>query len=459
MDPELDVERQAPRPPGWGPATEEAIGAGPDRSPSLIDLRGHPEPAGAVPTELGGPLDPLVKALLRAVSLSDVAAAVVAYGAAAADARWIRIVLLDRAGAVAVLLHGGQEVRTCRMDSIGFAVRCPWTDAIREGAALEFPSTADVRRAYPGIEQVYSFPGEGAVITLPLAPARPCCGAVTFGFDDEGGIDDHVRAIVAQVVSLTAYAAQRAVVYDAEYRGAEMLQQAYLPERLPDVSGLTFASRCLSASEPWGVAGDWYDVLRLPEGVVGLVMGDVAGHGIPAAATMAALRGAVRAFSTVETSPAAILTRMNTYMGLFKPDAFATLLVARYNPIDGKLCFARAGHPPALLVHTDGQPDLLVEPFGPPLGLPGVRYDEGELPFPPDSRLIMYTDGIIERQDQSIDASMADLVRTASSHRAGRPEHLCDRLVELLAGSDLSDDATILVAMRKSRAGADRIEG
>jgi serine phosphatase RsbU (regulator of sigma subunit) len=180
----------------------------------------------------------------------------------------------------------------------------------------------------------------------------------------------------------------------------------------------------------------------------------VAGHGIPAAATMAALRGAVRAFSTVETSPAAILTRMNTYMGLFKPDAFATLFVAVYNPTDGKLCFARAGHPPALLVHADGHSDLLVEPLGPPLGLPGVRYDEGQLPFPPDSRLIMYTDGIIERQDQSIDASMADLVRTASIHRAGRPEHLCDRLVERLAGSDLSDDATILVTMRKSRPGA-----
>ncbi len=410
--------------------------------------------------EFAGPMDQLTKALLRAVSLSDVAAAVVAYGAAAVDAGWVRVVLLDQSGEVAVLLHGGQEIRTCQLDdSIGFAVRCPWTDAVHTGVALEFRSTADVRRAYPGVEEFYAFPGEGAVITSPLAPARPCCGAVTFGFDHQGKIDDHVRAIVDQVVCLTAYAAQRAVVYDVEYRGAEMLQQAYLPDRLPDVSGLTFASRCLSASEPWGVAGDWYDVLRLPGDFVGLVVGDVAGHGIPAAATMAALRGAVRAFSTVETSPAAILTRMNTYMGLFKPDAFATLLVAVYNPTDGKLCFARAGHPPPLLVRADGRSDLLIEPLGPPLGLPGVRYAEGELAFPPNSRLIMYTDGIIERQDRTIDASLADLVRTASSHRTARPELLCDRLVELLAGAELSDDATLLVTMRKSEAGADPSEG
>jgi serine phosphatase RsbU (regulator of sigma subunit) len=454
VEPEVDVERQGLWRAGAGPAGGVSTRAGPGRAAALIDLRDHPDEAAAAPVELAGALDPLVKALMRAVSLSDVAAAVVAYGTAAADARWARVVLLDRTGAVAVSLLGGQAVRSSRLDSVGFAVRCPWTDAVREGITLEFASTADVRRAYPKMEETYALPGEGAVITLPLAPAGPCCGAVTFGFDDRGTIPDPVRATVAQVASLTAYAAQRSAVYDDEYHAAEMLQQAYLPDRLPDVSGLTFASRCLSASEPFGVAGDWYDVLRLPGPLVGLVMGDVAGHGIPAATTMAALRGAVRAFSTVETSPAAILTRMNTYMGVFKPDAFATLFVAVFDPADGKLCFARAGHPPALVVHSDGASDLLVEPLGPPLGLPGVRYDEGEEPFPSGSTLVIYTDGLIERQDQSIDASMADLVRTASSHRAGRPEHLCDRLVELLVGAELCDDVTLLVATRDGGAGA-----
>ena len=385
---------------------------------------------------------------MRAVSLSDVAAAVVAYGTAAADARWARVVLLDRTGAVAVSLLGGQAVRSRRLDGAGASVRCPWTDAVRDGVTLEFPSAAEVRRAYPELEQIYPLPGEGAVITLPLAPAGPCCGAVTFGFDAPGPVADAVRAVVAEVANLAAYAAQRAVVYDAEYDAAQMLQQAYLPGRLPDVPGLTCASRCLSASDPWGVAGDWYDVLSLPGPLVGLIMGDVAGHGIKAAATMAALRGAVRAFSTVESSPAAILTRMNTYMGVFKPDAFATMFVAVFNPADGVLRFARAGHPPALLLHPDGTADVLVEPLGPPLGLPDAHYDEGQLPLPPGGALVIYTDGLIECQDQDIDAAITDLVRTASAHQAGRPEELCDGLVELLAGADLFDDVTMLVATR-----------
>ncbi|MGH8971578.1 MAG: PP2C family protein-serine/threonine phosphatase [Acidimicrobiia bacterium] len=416
-------------------------------SPPVIDLRAHTDVGpGTAPVERAGPSDQLVKALLRAVSLSDVAAAVVAYGTAVAGARWARVVLLDHDGAVGVSLTGGQAIRSRRLDHVGFAVRCPWTDALREGGRLEFSSAADVRRAYPGMEETYSLPSEGAVITLPLVPSGQRCGAVTFGFDDDGPLADPVRATVDHVANLTGYTAQRALAYEAEYRAAEMLQQAYLPGRLSDISGITFASRCLSASEPWGVAGDWYDAISLPGPHVGLIVGDVAGHGIQAATVMAALRGAVRAFSTVETSPAAILTRMNVYMGAFKPDAFATLFVAMFDPVDSRLCFARAGHPPALLLGPGGSAELLVEPLGPPLGCPGAHYREAELPFPPGSTLVIYTDGLIEGRDRDIDASMADLVRTASSHRGGA-EDLCDRLVERLAGVELSDDVTLLVAM------------
>lgn len=429
--------------------------ADPGRVPGIIDLRDDEDTAGAtVSAKVCGALHPLVKALMRAVSMSDVAASVVAYGTAAAGARWARVVLLDRTGAMAVSLLGGQAVPSRRLDEGGFSVRCPWMEAVRRGVTLEFASTQDVRDAYPGIDEIQPLPGEGAVITVPLGSAGPRCGAVTFGFDEPGPLADPVRAIVAEVASLAAYAAQRALVYDAENRAAETLQHAYLPDRLADVGGLIFASRCLSASEPWGVAGDWYDVLPLPGPLVGMVMGDVAGHGIPAATTMAALRGAVRAFSTVEPSPAAILTRMNRYMSVFKPDAFATLFVAVFDPANGMLRFARAGHPPALLVRPDGTSVALDQPFGPPLGVPDAGYDEGEVPLPPGTTLVIYTDGLIERRYESMDASMADLVRTVSRHRSGHPERLCDRLVEGLAGSELSDDVSVLVAIRDGAAGA-----
>ena len=425
------------------------------RVPGIIDLRDETDTAGAiVPAEICGPSQPLVTALMRAVSASDVAASVVAYGTVAVGARWARAVLLDRTRAVAVSVLGGQAVPSRRLDRGGFGVgRGPWTDAVGGGVTLEFASTQDVCDAYPGIDE-RSVPGKGAVITVPLGSAVPRCGAVTFGFDQPGPLTDPVRAIVAEVARLAAYAAQRALVYDAENRAAETFQHAYLPDRVGDVCGLSFASRCLSASEPWGVAGDWYDVLPLPGPLVGMVMGDVAGHGIPAATTMAALRGAVRAFSTVEASPAAILARMNTYMGVFKPDAFATLVIAVFDPANGTLRYARAGHPPALLVRPDGTPVILDQPLGPPLGVPGAGYDEGEVPLTPGTTLVIYTDGLIERRHQSMDASMADLVRAVSRHRSAHPEHLCDRLVEGLAGSELSDDVSLLVAIRDGQMGA-----
>ena len=420
----------------------------------IIDLRDHADAAGvAVPGEVHGPLQPLVKALIRAVSTSDVAAAVVAYGAAAAGARWSHAVLLDRTGATTVSMFGGRSVPSRRRAGLDSGARCPWTEAVRCGVTLEFASTQDVCDIYPGIAEIRPLPSEGAVITLPLGSAGPCCGAVTFGFDEPGPLADPVRVIVAEVAGLAGYAAQRALAYDAENRAAETLQHAYLPDRLQDACGLTFASRCLSASEPWGVAGDWYDVLPLPGPLVGMVMGDVAGHGISAATTMGALRAAVRAFATVNASPASILARMNTYMSTFKPDAFATLLIAVFDPADDMLRFARAGHPPALLLHPDGSSVMLDQGLGPPLGVPDARYDEGKHPLPAGSTLVIYTDGLVERRGADLEASLAELVDTSSRHRSGHPESLCDRLVERLASCELSDDVSLLVARRDGRQG------
>src|SRR5687767_5689187 len=180
--------------------------ADPGRVPGIIDLRDDDDTAGAtVSAKVCGALHPLVKALMRAVSMSDVAASVVAYGTAAAEARWARAVLLDRTGAMAVSLLGGQAVPSRRLDGGGFGVRGPWTDAVRRGVTLEFASTRDVRNAYPGIDETQPLPGEGAVITVPLGTGRRC-GAVTFGFDEPGPLADPVRAIVAEVASLAAYA-------------------------------------------------------------------------------------------------------------------------------------------------------------------------------------------------------------------------------------------------------------
>jgi serine phosphatase RsbU (regulator of sigma subunit) len=147
------------------------------------------------------------------------------------------------------------------------------------------------------------------------------------------------------------------------------------------------------------------------------------------------------------------LTRLNDYTCLFKPDAFATVFVAIVDATGERLRYGSAGHPPALVVTPAGPPQILAGALGPPLGLPGARYEFDERAFPPGASLVAYTDGLIERREQIIDAGLADLVAAAAVGPGAGPDELCDRLVfELLAGHDLFDDAAVLVATRQPTA-------
>lgn len=421
--------------------------------PPEIDVTERPRPAvgPARGRSWDEPLQRLALAVIRAVSLDDVAAAAVAYGPIAAGAGCGHALLLDDGGEVAVSLLGGPAVPSARLDDLGLEATLPWNDALRDKRLIAFPSTAAFYAAYPGLESLVDLPTSGPVITTPLVCVGECRGSVTFGFEpgaaDGGGLPIDALQEIAAVVG---QAAARAAIYASEHQSAELLQRAYMPARLSPLAGLTFATRYLPAGEPAAVGGDWYDVLPLPGPLVGLVIGDVAGHGLKAAAVMASLRAALRAFATVDACPALILARLNDYTCLYKPDAFATVFLAVFDPEDGRLRYARAGHPPALLVAGDGATDLLDGAVGPPLGLPGATYEPDERHFPAGASLVAYTDGLIERRDQPIDARLAQLVEAAPAAAGGGPDGLCDWLVfELLAGLDLSDDAALLVATRQ----------
>lgn len=414
--------------------------------PLVVDLPAETEGArvGALWSE---PLQRLAQALMRAASLADVAAAVVAYGTAAAGARWGHVMLLDHRGEAAVSLLGGSAVRSRRLDEPGPDVRLPWVDAARDGITRAFPSAEGLHRAYPDVARICEVPSEGAILTLPLRSAGEACGAVTFGFDGRGGVSRTTEAALGEIAALTTQAGRRAMLYDSELFSAETLQRAYLPEHPSDVAGLSFAARYLPAGESMAVGGDWYGVSAAPGRPVILWIGDAAGHGIECATVMASLRSALQAFTTVETSPAAILTRLNTYSCLFEPDAFATVMVAVFDPAGGRLRYASAGHPPALVCRA-GEPRLLEEPVGPPLGLPGTTYADGEADLPPGGALVLYTDGLVERRERDLDATLAELV-AAARQPGGTADELCDRLASgLLAGVEPFDDAALLVAVR-----------
>jgi serine phosphatase RsbU (regulator of sigma subunit) len=425
------------------------------RTPGAEESAGQATGADEKATSWSEPLQRLALALVRAVTLDDVAAALAAYGTGAAGAAWSHVCLLGDDGAVAVSLLGGPAVPSRRLDHLGLDAPCPWNDALRERQVVHHATTAALYRAYPGLARSLPLPSPGPVVTVPLTTVGQGCGAVTFGFEGPGVSDgdapsgDDLQAIAA-IAALAGHAAARAARYASEHQTVDALQRAYLPARLAPLAGLSFATRYLPADEPMAVGGDWYDAIPLPGHRVGVIIGDVAGHGLPAATVMASLRAALRAFATVDACPARILARLNDYTCLFKPDAFATVFIGVFEPGNEQLRYASAGHPPALLLTAAGPAQVLGGALGPPLGLPGARYESDEQAFPPGASLVAYTDGLIERRDQVIDTRLADLVKAASSNAGAGPDDLCDRLVfELLAGRDLFDDAALLVTTRR----------
>ncbi len=225
------------------------------------------------------------------------------------------------------------------------------------------------------------------------------------------------------------------------------------------------------------VGGDWFDVIRLSGSRVGLVVGDVVGHGIHASATMGRLRTAVRTLADVDLEPADLLTRLDDVItrladeegmapdGLGSADLSATCLYAVYDPVSRRCSVARAGHPPPAVVAPCGPPRLLDVPACPPLGLGGLPFEQTEVELPEDSLLVLYTDGLIESRHRDIDTGLTAMCKVLNDVRlrpdgppyaASSLETICDTLVAAMLPEGGEDDAALLVARTRALP-ADRI--
>jgi integral membrane sensor domain MASE1 len=178
---------------------------------------------------------------------------------------------------------------------------------------------------------------------------------------------DAVIALTSFV--LAAIMTERGRALEQEHRNAETLQRSLLPDRLPIIPGVEFASRYLPGGAGLEVGGDWYDVFTLPRGRLGLTIGDVVGRGLAAAAAMGQLRTALRAYAIETDSPAAVLQRLSRLVAELEAAQMATLIYAVLDPDTRTLSFASAGHPPPLLIGPDGQASYLMEGRSPPLGV------------------------------------------------------------------------------------------
>ncbi|MFF2331499.1 MULTISPECIES: SpoIIE family protein phosphatase [unclassified Streptomyces] len=307
--------------------------------------------------------------------------------------------------------------------------------------------------------------GIHSLIVVPLRARGVILGMATFWRSEKPQpfeADD--LSLAEELVARAAVSIDNARRYTREHALAVTLQRSLLPRALPEQSALEVAHRYLPAYS--GVSGDWFDVIPLPGSRVALVVGDVVGHGLHAAATMGRLRTAVHNFSTLDLPPDEILTHLDDLVGRIDQEegeasagagiTGATCVYAIYDPVSRHCAMARAGHPLPALVRPDGTvsfPDL---PAGPPLGLGGMPFETEELELAEGTQLVLYTDGLIEDRSRDIDVGIELLRQALASHPDRPPEESCQAVLDELLPSRPKDDVALLIA-RTRAIPADRV--
>jgi serine phosphatase RsbU (regulator of sigma subunit)/PAS domain-containing protein len=300
-------------------------------------------------------------------------------------------------------------------DGVGLDTRLPGVDTLTSGRPLFFESMSQLAAEYPDIPLDAK---EGARAFLPLIASGRPVGSCILGFDRPRTFSTEERAVLTALAGLIAQALERARRYDTEAALARGLQEALLPHRLPAHPLVETAGRYLPGTKGMDVGGDWYDVVEAGDGLA-LVIGDVQGHGVQAAATMGQLRSAVRAFALGDQPPDEVMSGTNRLLIDLDPGQFASCCYVRLDPGTGRARAARAGHPQPLLRHPDGRTEVLDLPGGVVLGVdPDAVYPVTDLLLEPDAVLALYTDGLVERPGHDIDDGIANL-RTALSQAGG----------------------------------------
>ncbi|TFV55690.1 GAF domain-containing protein [Geodermatophilus sp. DF01-2] len=381
------------------------------------------------------------------------------------------VTLLGAQGAVLCLADPeGKQVRTWTTSFFGEPVRAdvaelpadfplPMIHAIATGTAHFLPDRAAAVALFPGSEELYAQARTQGSAAVPLRADGRVFGSLSVAFDVPHEWRPADRELLETFAALTAQALERIRARDAE-RGAaeagrrlsETLQRSLLTNP-PQPDDLSIAVRYQPAAEQAQVGGDWYDAFHTPDGTTTLVIGDVAGHDRTATAAMAQVRNVLRGVAqTLEESPAAVLSALDRALdGL----GVATLATAILCQVAGHragaarggrlLRWSNAGHPPPLLVRPDGTVELLERRADLLLGVdPAAGRADHTVVLHPGAALVLYTDGLIERRGEPLDAGLRRLAATAAGLPALSAEELSDALLDRLA-RDAEDDVALLV--------------
>jgi serine phosphatase RsbU (regulator of sigma subunit) len=270
-------------------------------------------------------------------------------------------------------------------------------------------------------------------------------GVLRMGLPSGRSFTSSERSLIQDAAERAALGIQRAQLHEREHQVATELQRGLLPKQLPKMAGLELAAHYEAAGAE--VGGDWYDAFALPGGRLGVVLGDVAGRGVPAASSMGQLRSVTRAFALADDgflTPAEMLTRLNRHQLALGQTELFTVVYAIIDPTDGTISWSSAGHPPPLVRDVEGWTTYLEGGEG-LMGIEDIVYRDLRAPMEEESIVVFYTDGLVERRGESLDVGLERLADALGSGPEA-PEDLCGWVLEQMRppGRELHDDVTAL---------------
>jgi serine phosphatase RsbU (regulator of sigma subunit) len=270
-------------------------------------------------------------------------------------------------------------------------------------------------------------------------------GSFLLGHPEPERFDERAKRLVAGIAAQASIALDNARLFAAQRHTALALQQSLLPQQVDAPDGLEVGHEYLPGGYGVDVGGDWYDVIPIAGGRTAFVIGDVMGKGVKAAAVMGQLRTAIRAYTVTDLPPGALMSRLNRLVLDMGDDLIATCVYAVLDQTDGTLTVASSGHMPPAFVHPDGRVELAELPLGPPLGVEAAVHTEQQLDFPVGSRMLLYTDGLVEHRERDLTDGLTDLVARLDLTTAPCPVACKEIISALLDNRTQDDDITLLM--------------
>ena len=325
-----------------------------------------------------------------------------------------------------------------------------FTDATTVHGGDPYDETLRAAACGPDVE------GDCSTVFAPLVARGRVLGVAGFTrAPSSRPFDELDRALAEQLAARAATAVDNARLYARERSTALTLQRSLLPHDSPRLTGVEVASRYLPGSVATEVGGDWYDVIPLSCGRVALVVGDVMGRGLRAAASMGQLRTAVRTLAVLDLTPDDVIAQLDHVAGNFDGVQLATCLYAVFDPVARSLTYASAGHLPPAVLGPDGAVTFLRLPSGAPLAVGGVPFESECLDLVDGSTVVLYTDGLVESRLRDVDTGMRELHDALVA--APRPlEQMCDTVLQTMSGQAGSSDDVALLIGRLTGVPADR---